>query len=154
MCIRFKGCCRSFWRGSGSIVNVGSFGGATLLPEMTAFYASKYAVTGLTDTLRLELAPKGIQVCAVYPSVINSNVLERVTFPGLDAVQAQERYQQTQEMLQANWVSQPEDVAEAIWSAVESGKAETIVRQQMTGIEALQAAALFDLPAHRLLTYF
>ena len=57
-------------------------------------------------------------------------------------------------MLKANWVSQPEDVAEAIWSAVREDTAETIVGQQMTGIEALQLAALFDLPAHKLLTYF
>jgi NAD(P)-dependent dehydrogenase (short-subunit alcohol dehydrogenase family) len=40
--------------------------------QMTAFCASKYAVTGLTDTLRLELAPKGIQVCAVHPGLVNS----------------------------------------------------------------------------------
>ena len=141
-------------RGSGSIVNVGSFAGKTPLPEMTAFYASKYAVTGLTDTLRLELAPKGIQVCMVHPGMMNSNFLKLATFPGLDVVQAQERYQQIQEMLQANWVSQPEDVAEAIWNAVREDKAEMIVGQPMTAIEALQTAALFDLSAHKLLTYF
>ena len=141
-------------RGSGSIVNVGSFGSTTPLPEMTAYYASKYAVTGMTDTLRLELASKGIQVCAVHPGMMNSNLLELATFPGLDTAQAQERHQQIQEMLQANWVSQPEEVAQAIWSAIREDKAETIVGQPMTAIEALQAAALFDIPAHKLLTYF
>ncbi len=42
-------------RKAGTIVNFGSFGGKMLLPQMTAYCASKYAVTGLTDTLRAEL---------------------------------------------------------------------------------------------------
>jgi NAD(P)-dependent dehydrogenase (short-subunit alcohol dehydrogenase family) len=128
-------------RGSGSIVNVGSFGGATPLPEMTAFCASKYAVTGLTDTLRLELAPKGIQVCAVHPGVINSNFLERAIFRGQDAAQVEERRKQLEAMVQAPWVSRPEDIADAIWSAVREGKSEVIVGQPMTATEALQVAA-------------
>lgn len=128
-------------RGSGSIVNVVSFGGATPVPEMTAFCASKYAVTGLTDTLRLELAPKGIQVCAVHPGVINSNFLERAIFRGQDAAQVEERRKQLQAMVQAPWVSQPEDIADAIWSAVRSGKSEVIVGQPMTATKALQVAA-------------
>jgi NAD(P)-dependent dehydrogenase (short-subunit alcohol dehydrogenase family) len=141
-------------RGNGSIVNVGSVGGVMPLPEMTAFCASKYAVAGMTDTLRLELAPKGIQVCAVHPGAVDSNFLERAIFRGLDATQVEERRTQIQAILPANWVSQPQDVAEAVWSAVQSGKAEMIVGQQMTAIEALQVAAVFDLPAHKLLTYF
>ncbi|TAG44854.1 MAG: SDR family oxidoreductase [Oscillatoriales cyanobacterium] len=47
-------------RKTGTIVNVGSIGGKMPLPQMTAYCASKYAVTGLTETLRLELAPQGI----------------------------------------------------------------------------------------------
>ena len=61
-------------RGSGSIVNVGSFGGKMPLPQMTAYCASKYAVTGLTDSLRLELSPQGIHVGAVHPGLINSDL--------------------------------------------------------------------------------
>ena len=54
-------------RKQGAIVNAGSFGGKMPLPDMTAYCTSKYAVTGLTETLRLELEPKGIQVCGVHP---------------------------------------------------------------------------------------
>ena len=110
-------------------------------PEMTAFCASKYAVTGLTDTLRLELAPKGIQVCAVHPGLVNSNFLEQAIFRGQDAAQVEERRKQIQAMVQAPWVSQPEDIADAIWSAVREGKSEVIVGQPMTATEALQVAA-------------
>ena len=69
-------------RKAGTIVNVGSFGGKMPLPNMSAYCTSKYAVTGLTETLRLELEPKGIHVCGVHPSVTNSDFLERAVFRG------------------------------------------------------------------------
>ena len=110
------------------------------MPEMTAFCASKYAVMGLTDTMRLELVPKGIQVCAVHPGVINSNFLERAIFRGHDAVQIEERRKQLQALVQAPWVSRPEDIADAIWNAVRDGKSEVIVGQPLTATRALQVA--------------
>ena len=58
---------------SGSIVNVGSFGGKMPLPQMTAYCTSKYALTGLTESLRLELSSKGIHVGIVHPGVIDSD---------------------------------------------------------------------------------
>lgn len=87
-------------QGSGAIVNVGSFGGKMPLPYMTAYCTSKYAVTGLTETLRLELGPKGIHVCAVHPSTTNSDFLERALFRGRDDQEAQERRQQMSKFLQ------------------------------------------------------
>jgi len=62
----------------GSIINVGSFGGKMPLPEMTAYCASKYAVTGLTESLRLKLEPKGIFVSVVHPGIIKSSFGEIV----------------------------------------------------------------------------
>jgi short-subunit dehydrogenase len=43
-------------RKQGNIINVGSFGGKVPLPKMTAYCTSKFAITGLTETLRLELS--------------------------------------------------------------------------------------------------
>lgn len=79
---------------SGVIINVGSFGGKMPLPEMTAYCTSKYAVTGLTETLKLELAGKGIHVGIVHPGVINSNFLERAQFRGQNQSEIQQRRQQ------------------------------------------------------------
>ncbi|WAL62185.1 SDR family NAD(P)-dependent oxidoreductase [Thermocoleostomius sinensis] len=114
-------------QGRGTIVNVGSFGGKMPLPYMTAYCASKYAVTGLTETLRLELQPRGIHVAAVHPGVINSSFMERAMFRGQDDQETQSRQSQMQSALKGAWVSQPEDIANAIWEAVTKQRAEIIV---------------------------
>ena len=123
-------------RGSGAIVNVGSFGGKVPLPNMTAYCASKYAVTGLTETLRLELEPQGITVCAVHPGVINSDFLERAMFRGDDGAESEERRQQMSELLKSSWVSQPEDIANAIWKALRNRQGEVVVGPVVLATEA------------------
>jgi short-subunit dehydrogenase len=112
---------------AGTIVNVGSFGGKVPLPYMTAYCTSKYAVTGFTETLRLELEPKGIHVCGVHPSVTNSAFLERSIFRGQDDREIQQRQQQMQQMLNSTLTSQPEDVAKAIWEVVKHPQVEVVV---------------------------
>jgi NADP-dependent 3-hydroxy acid dehydrogenase YdfG len=128
-------------RGRGTIVNVGSFGGKMPLPNMTAYCASKYAVTGLTDTLRLELKPKGIHVGAVHPGVINSDFLERAQFRGDDEQAAMAGRQRMADALKSNWVSQPEDIAHAIWTVVEQQRSEIVV-----GLAALATESYRLLP--------
>ncbi|MBD2181482.1 SDR family oxidoreductase [Planktothrix sp. FACHB-1355] len=114
-------------RNTGTIVNVGSFGGKMPLPQMTAYCASKYAITGLTETLRLELAPKGIDVSAVHPGVINSDFMERAMFRGKDEAEIESRRQQIKKVLESSWVSKPEDIANAIWDAVKNKRSEVVV---------------------------
>jgi 3-dehydrosphinganine reductase len=54
-------------RGSGHIVNISSVAGFLGVPGYTAYSASKYAVRGFSDVLRLELKPYGIGVSIVFP---------------------------------------------------------------------------------------
>jgi len=54
-------------RGSGYIVNISSIAGFIGVFGYTAYGASKYALRGFTDVLRLELKPKGIDVSIVFP---------------------------------------------------------------------------------------
>ena len=56
--------------GRGRIVNIGSLAGRIALPFMGVYSASKFAVAGLSDALRLELKPFGIQVVLIEPGVI------------------------------------------------------------------------------------
>ncbi len=107
-------------RKQGNIINVGSFGGKVPLPNMTAYCTSKYAITGLTETLKLELEPQGIHVSGIHPSVTNSDFLERAVFKDSDP-------QQMKQMLSSPFASQPGDVAKAIWDAVKHPQAEVIV---------------------------
>lgn len=55
-------------RGRGSLVLVSSTLGMAGCAGYAAYAASKYAVRGLADSLRLELAPHGIDVHVVFPS--------------------------------------------------------------------------------------
>ncbi len=122
-------------RQQGTIVNVGSFGGKMPLPQMTAYCASKYAVAGLTESLRLELRKKGIHVCAVHPGVVNSNFLERAQFRGKNESEIEQLRQQMNAALASTWVSQPEDIAKAIWEAVEKKQGDITVGPAMLATE-------------------
>ncbi|MBK8574227.1 MAG: SDR family NAD(P)-dependent oxidoreductase [Elusimicrobia bacterium] len=54
-------------QGGGHIVQVGSGVSRRGLPFMAAYAASKFALLGLTEGLRMELAPKGITMSLVLP---------------------------------------------------------------------------------------
>lgn len=56
----------------GRIINISSLLGIVSLPFRGAYNASKYAVEGLSDTLRLELAGTGIYVSMIEPGPIES----------------------------------------------------------------------------------
>lgn len=55
-------------RGSGTVVNISSQAGFIGVFGYSGYGASKYAVRGLTDVLRAEMKPLGIQVSIVFPS--------------------------------------------------------------------------------------
>lgn len=56
--------------GGGAIVNMASHAGVDGPPNMLAYAASKFAVVGMTQTAAKDLAPDGIRVNAVSPSLI------------------------------------------------------------------------------------
>ena len=60
-------------RGQGRIVNLGSVSGILTTPFAGAYCASKAAVHALSDALRLELAPFGIEVIVIQPGGIQSS---------------------------------------------------------------------------------
>ena len=57
---------------SGRILNVSSMGGRFAMPLGAWYHASKYAVEGLSDALRMELAPFGIEVVLIEPGSIRT----------------------------------------------------------------------------------
>jgi NAD(P)-dependent dehydrogenase (short-subunit alcohol dehydrogenase family) len=54
-------------RGSGAIVTIGSLSGRVALPIAGPYHASKWALEGMIEAWRLELAPFGIRVTLVEP---------------------------------------------------------------------------------------
>src|SRR4051812_9899071 len=60
-------------RGRGRIVNVSSIGGKITLPFFGGYNSTKHAVESLSDAMRVELKPFGIQVSIVEPGAIRTN---------------------------------------------------------------------------------
>ena len=58
--------------GAGRIVNIGSMGGRFTFPLGGYYHATKYAVEALSDALRVEVRPFGVQVVLVEPGVTRS----------------------------------------------------------------------------------
>lgn len=77
--LRLARACIPFMREarSGVIINVSSFLGHVGLPLLTHYNASKYAVEGITDSLRLELKPFGIRVHTVAPGLFRTDFVSR-----------------------------------------------------------------------------
>jgi NAD(P)-dependent dehydrogenase (short-subunit alcohol dehydrogenase family) len=61
-------------RSRGRIVFVGSIAGRSALPFLGAYAASKHALEAITDTLRVELRPFGIDVSIVEPGSIRTPI--------------------------------------------------------------------------------
>src|ERR1700722_17161542 len=59
-------------RRSGMIVNVGSIAGKVTLPWMTIYSVSKYALSSLTEGLRMELRPDNVQTMIVCPGYVQT----------------------------------------------------------------------------------
>ena len=65
--------------GGGAIVNIASVGGLVGVPGLSAYVASKHAVVGLTKSVALEYATKGIRVNAVAPGSTDTEMLSSGT---------------------------------------------------------------------------
>jgi short-subunit dehydrogenase len=60
-------------RRAGRIINISSMGGRITLPYFGVYNSTKYAVESLSDALRYELRPFGIDVALIEPGVIRTN---------------------------------------------------------------------------------
>lgn len=57
-------------KGGGTIINISSIGGKIYTPLGSWYHATKHAVEGWSDCLRIELAPFGIHVVIIEPGTI------------------------------------------------------------------------------------
>lgn len=64
-------------RGFGRVINVSSIGGRITFPMFGVYHASKYAVEALSDALRMELRPFGVEVVLIEPGPIKSDFAKR-----------------------------------------------------------------------------
>jgi NAD(P)-dependent dehydrogenase (short-subunit alcohol dehydrogenase family) len=79
-------------QGQGRIINVSSILGLISLPFRGAYNSSKYAVEGLSDTLRLELVSSGIKVVTIEPGPIESKFRDNVVDGSLKNIDINKSY--------------------------------------------------------------
>ncbi|MEJ8547907.1 SDR family oxidoreductase [Brevibacillus borstelensis] len=64
-------------RQSGTIINISSISGRIGFPGLAAYAASKHAVEGFSESLRLELLPHGVHVVLVEPGSYKTGIWEK-----------------------------------------------------------------------------
>ena len=106
-------------RHAGHIVNVASLAGKFPIPGAAVYCATKYAVVGLTASLREELRDSGIGVSVIMPSKVTTELSSG-----------------TGDKLPLPTVA-PEDVAEAILAAVAGNIGKVAVPRYMTSLSSL-----------------
>src|SRR6059058_6600550 len=68
--------------GGGRIVNISSIGGKVAVPHLAPYSASKFALTGLSDAIRAELARDNIRVTTVAPGMMRTGSHVNAKFKG------------------------------------------------------------------------
>ncbi|MGX2029607.1 SDR family oxidoreductase [Methylocaldum gracile] len=103
-------------QGYGVLVNVASVVGKVAAPYASAYVASKFAITGFSESLRMELRDTpDIHVCTILPATIDTPLFQHAANYSGKAVQAMPP------------VYAPEDVAEAILETIRHPKREVTV---------------------------
>jgi NAD(P)-dependent dehydrogenase (short-subunit alcohol dehydrogenase family) len=69
-------------RGSGRIANITSVGGKLAAPHLLPYTASKFALVGLSEGMRAELAKDGVLVTTVVPGLMRTGSPLRALFKG------------------------------------------------------------------------
>ena len=64
-------------KGGGRIVNMSSIGGRVAQPFVAPYVASKHALEAISDALRVELRPWGIQVMLIEPGAVATPIWEK-----------------------------------------------------------------------------
>lgn len=69
-------------RGAGKIVNISSIGGKMAVPHLAPYCASKFALVGLSNAMRVELAKDNISVTTVCPGLMRTGSHVNAVFKG------------------------------------------------------------------------
>ena len=100
-------------RGTGHLVNVASSAGKVGVPGIATYSATKHAVVGLTEAMRLELRGTGVDLSLVMPVLVNTALTE-----GLSSKRGVKEVE-------------PEDVANQIVDALELGRFDVYVPRSL-----------------------
>ena len=107
-------------RRRGHIINIASLGGVVPAPGIATYCATKHAVLGFTDTVRLENRGSGVHFSAVLPTLVNTDMIA-----GLSGLRGMKN-------------AEPEDVAKAVAALITKPKARVMVPRSLNAVRLAQ----------------
>jgi NAD(P)-dependent dehydrogenase (short-subunit alcohol dehydrogenase family) len=107
-------------RRRGHIINIASLGAVVPAPGIATYCATKHAVLGFTDTVRLENRGSGLHFSAVLPTLVNTDMIAGVS--GLRGMKNAE----------------PEDVGRTVAALITKPKARVMVPRSLNAVRLAQ----------------
>lgn len=119
-------------QGAGTIVNMSSMGGRIYMPLGSWYHATKHALEGWSDCLRLELEPFGVDVVVIEPGLITTEFGDVMIGPMLErsgegpyAELAHAMAAASRESYQPDRSSPPSVIADVVAKALEARRPKT-----------------------------
>jgi NAD(P)-dependent dehydrogenase (short-subunit alcohol dehydrogenase family) len=125
-------------RRDGRILNISSIGGKISVPHLVPYSASKFALAGLSDGLRAELAKDNVIVTSVFPGLMRTGSPRNATFKGRH--RAEYAWFAISDSLPVSSIK-AERAASQIITACKRGQAELVITMQ--AVAAVKFRALF-----------
>jgi hypothetical protein len=97
----------------GHLINTSSLAGLITLPQWSVYVATKWAVTGLTDSIRQELKPFNVKVSSLHPGAVDTE------FFSSDKANI--------DLSELEQAIKPGEVAEAVYEAIFTDKRKILV---------------------------
>ncbi len=117
---------------SGKIVNISSMGGKMYTPFGGWYHATKHALEGFTDCLRLEVAPFGIDAILIEPGgittpwgTIAADNLEKMSGSGAYAERAKQSAEGIRNRYESGKMTEPGVIARVILKSLKAKKPKT-----------------------------
>jgi short-subunit dehydrogenase len=107
-------------RGHGHIINIASLGSVLPTQGIATYCATKHAVLGYTDTVRMENRGSGVHFSAILPTLTNTEMIAGIGHPrGLKN-------------------AEPDDVAQAVAAVIAKPKSRVVVPRSMGVVVSTQ----------------
>jgi NAD(P)-dependent dehydrogenase (short-subunit alcohol dehydrogenase family) len=125
-------------QGRGAIVQMSSVGGQVTAPGFSAYCATKFALEGLTETLRDEVAGFGIRTLIVEPGAFRTGLFRRgAAYESAEMPEYADVVGPTRDYVRTNHGAQPGDPAKAAEAIITALDADELPLRLVLGADAI-----------------
>lgn len=127
--------------GDGHVVNISSVFGLMGVPSQGAYNATKFAVRGFTEALRIELdmAECGVSATSVHPGGIKTNIARDARFGDMDGI-TQRSEADSKARFQQLFITTPESAAATILKGVQRDARRVLIGPDAHAIDLMARA--------------